>query len=307
VTDHLGSTTKLINTDGTEYSDMEYLAWGSDRLTPPGIGTSFKYTGQRQAEAGLYYYNARWYDPLTGRFIQADSIIPAPSNPLAWDRYAYGMNSPINYTDPSGHKACEDQGNGTVCTNDRPLEKSSEEIDKRVEQVVGFLNFTRNILRKITNEVNTLAKEYNYAIQTPHGVTLYETPTYPLGTGFRVFGDVEIGLDNNSDITLGPSSSRIGDLTFSPDSTGVVNERGIFGQEIEMLSPSGISIAGQATIWTKSYGSSVLEITPKLGIQVTYRPDTAFAGLIPLNLPGFVYAVITNPWIFQRTVEEFTK
>lgn len=51
VTDHLGSTTKLINTDGSDYSEMDYLAWGSDKLTPPDIGTSFKYTGQRLAEA----------------------------------------------------------------------------------------------------------------------------------------------------------------------------------------------------------------------------------------------------------------
>jgi RHS repeat-associated protein len=88
VTDHLGSTTKLINTNGTEYSETDYLAWGIDDPTPADIGTSFKYTGQRQAEAGLYFYNARWYDPELGRFIQADTIIPEPGNPMAWDRYA---------------------------------------------------------------------------------------------------------------------------------------------------------------------------------------------------------------------------
>jgi hypothetical protein len=228
---------------------------------------------------------------------------------MAWDRYAYGYNNPVKYTDPSGHKACEDQRNagGQVCVNDRPLERSTEEIDKRVEQVVGFLYFAQNILSKVTDEVNTLAKEYNYAIQTPHGVTLYETQDYPLRTGFRIFGDVEVVLDNNSDITLGPSSSRAGNFTFSPDYTGVVMEGGIFGQEIDMLSPSGISIAGQATIQTKSFGSSAFEVTPILGIQVTYRPDTQFVSLIPANLPGFIYAVITNPWILQKTVSEFTK
>lgn len=103
VTDHLGSTTRLINADGTDYSETEYLSWGIDDPTPADIGTSFKYTGQRQAEAGLYFYNARWYDPEVGRFIQADSIIPEPGNPLAWDRYAYGLNNPIINNDPTGH------------------------------------------------------------------------------------------------------------------------------------------------------------------------------------------------------------
>jgi RHS repeat-associated protein len=113
ITDHLGSTTKMINTDGSEYSDSEeyfeikYLSWGSDQPNTPDLGTSFKYTGQRQAEAGLYFYNARWYDPKIGRFIQADTVIPEPDNPLAWDRYSYTLNNPINLVDPSGHIPCD--------------------------------------------------------------------------------------------------------------------------------------------------------------------------------------------------------
>ena len=52
---------------------------------------------------GLYHYGARWYDSALGRFIQADSIVPGAGNPLAWDRYAYTLNNPVRYTDPSGH------------------------------------------------------------------------------------------------------------------------------------------------------------------------------------------------------------
>jgi RHS repeat-associated protein len=126
VTDHLGSTTKLINTDGSEYSEMDYLAWGSDNLTPPDIGTSFKYTGQRQAEAGLYFYNARWYDPKIGRFIQADSIIPEPGNPQAWDRYAYANNNPLYYTDPSGHYSTINSSGGCSNTKDCPRDTDTE-------------------------------------------------------------------------------------------------------------------------------------------------------------------------------------
>ena len=38
-----------------------------------------------------------------GRFAQADSIIPGAGNSSAWDRYAYTLNNPLRYTDPSGH------------------------------------------------------------------------------------------------------------------------------------------------------------------------------------------------------------
>ena len=47
------------------------------------------------------FYNARWYDPMTGRMAQADTIVPGGVQGL--DRYAYVNNSPVVYTDPSGH------------------------------------------------------------------------------------------------------------------------------------------------------------------------------------------------------------
>ncbi|HUN24184.1 MAG TPA: RHS repeat-associated core domain-containing protein [Anaerolineales bacterium] len=48
-------------------------------------------------------YNARWYDPVLGRFAQADTIVPNPVDAKAFDRYAYVYNNPVRYNDPSGH------------------------------------------------------------------------------------------------------------------------------------------------------------------------------------------------------------
>ncbi len=59
------------------------------------------------SDFGLMNYNARWYDPALGRFVQADTLIPQPGNPQAWDRYAYVENNPLRYTDPSGHEFCQ--------------------------------------------------------------------------------------------------------------------------------------------------------------------------------------------------------
>ena len=52
---------------------------------------------------GLHYYVARWYDPATAHFAQADTIIPNPGNSGDWDRYAYVSYNPIRYTDSTGH------------------------------------------------------------------------------------------------------------------------------------------------------------------------------------------------------------
>jgi RHS repeat-associated protein len=57
---------------------------------------------------GLMFYNARWYDPYLNHFTQPDSIVPDPYNPQDWNRYSYARNNPIRYTDPSGHRPCED-------------------------------------------------------------------------------------------------------------------------------------------------------------------------------------------------------
>jgi hypothetical protein len=59
----------------------------------------------------LYFYNARWYDPALGRFVSADTLIPDPGDSQAWDRYAYTLNNPLRYTDPSGHNAYCDSKN----------------------------------------------------------------------------------------------------------------------------------------------------------------------------------------------------
>jgi len=62
---------------------------------------------------GLMFYNARWYDPALGRFAQADSIVPGGVQGL--DRYAYGLNNPSRYTDPSGHRACDEYDSEGNC------------------------------------------------------------------------------------------------------------------------------------------------------------------------------------------------
>ncbi|MCP4964916.1 MAG: RHS repeat-associated core domain-containing protein [bacterium] len=60
------------------------------------------------------HYNARYYDPLVGRFISADTIVPDPSNPQALNRYSYVTNNPVRYTDPTGHCQSWDEEAGCI-------------------------------------------------------------------------------------------------------------------------------------------------------------------------------------------------
>jgi len=46
--------------------------------------------------------NGRIYDPVLGRFLQADPVVQAPDNSQNLNRYTYVLNNPLSYTDPSG-------------------------------------------------------------------------------------------------------------------------------------------------------------------------------------------------------------
>jgi len=106
LSDHLGSTTLVTDASGNIVSELRYKPWGETRHNSGSTPTRYQYTGQYSytPDFGLYFYNARWYDPALGRFAQPDSLIPESSQGAqAWDRYAYVNNNPLKYTDPSGH------------------------------------------------------------------------------------------------------------------------------------------------------------------------------------------------------------
>jgi RHS repeat-associated protein len=71
-------------------------------LQSPDLPTDKLFTGQRLDGTGLYYYNARYYDPTIGRFISPDTVIQNPANPQCLNRYTYCLNNPLKYNDPSG-------------------------------------------------------------------------------------------------------------------------------------------------------------------------------------------------------------
>jgi RHS repeat-associated protein len=102
--DHLGSASVTANISGTKISEMRYYPYGEVRYSSGNTATPKRFTSQEeQVGIGLYDYEARFYDPAIGRFISADSIVPKPGDPQNLNRYAYTLNSPLKYIDPTGH------------------------------------------------------------------------------------------------------------------------------------------------------------------------------------------------------------
>ncbi len=104
LTDQLGSTAMTLTASAAITGELRYKAYGETRYTYGAPSTKYRFTGQREESTiGLYFYNARWYDAVLGRFVQADTVVPQPGNPQSLNRYSYALNNPLRYTDSSGH------------------------------------------------------------------------------------------------------------------------------------------------------------------------------------------------------------
>ena len=94
--DHQGSIAATANSAGTSTATYSYGPYGEPNATS---GIRFRYTGQFWlSEIGLYYYKARFYSPVLGRFLQTDPVGYQSDLNL----YAYVGNDPVNGKDPNG-------------------------------------------------------------------------------------------------------------------------------------------------------------------------------------------------------------
>lgn len=66
---------------------------------------------ERDADTGLLYYRARWYDPQVGRFISDDPIGFQGGD---INLYGYVVNNPLNFRDPTGKQRADRDRPGDI-------------------------------------------------------------------------------------------------------------------------------------------------------------------------------------------------
>ena len=106
----------LIDNNGNTVVEYYYDAWGNHKVVDEkgdeiidldNIGNlnPFRYRGYYyDTETGLYFLQTRYYDPETGRFLNRDSVEYAdPETINGLNLYAYCLNNPVEYVDPTGH------------------------------------------------------------------------------------------------------------------------------------------------------------------------------------------------------------
>jgi RHS repeat-associated protein len=112
LTDRLGTVHALADTTGAVVESYKFDAWGrvlgvyngnGVPLAESAVGNRLLWQGREYSwKTGLYYFRARWYAPVTGRWLSNDPI--GISGGL--NQYVFCGNNPVNFRDPWG--LCED-------------------------------------------------------------------------------------------------------------------------------------------------------------------------------------------------------
>ncbi|GAA3061169.1 LamG-like jellyroll fold domain-containing protein [Actinokineospora globicatena] len=85
------------------------------RTATTGTSRSVGYQGDwTDTSSGLVTMGARWYNPSTGSFVSRDTLTVGGPGSAGYNRYLYGVGSPLNGFDPTGHGWLSDLGHGLL-------------------------------------------------------------------------------------------------------------------------------------------------------------------------------------------------
>ncbi len=134
--DHLGSSSFITDDDGAVYQHLEYFPYGETWVEDGGTGQMpmYRFTGKElDPETGLYYYGARYYDPVLSRWISADPLLGTylsgqPNQgvykSINLDSFRYAANNPVRLLDPTGMAEKEQQ------------QQAAQQADDGIEQAI---------------------------------------------------------------------------------------------------------------------------------------------------------------------------
>ena len=100
--DLTGSPVAATDEQGNVIWRKEYSPYGEE-LNQEQQPDHRGFTGHvHDADLGLTYMQARYYDPILGRFLAVDPAAVNPEVPFSFNRYAYANNNPYKFMDPDG-------------------------------------------------------------------------------------------------------------------------------------------------------------------------------------------------------------
>jgi RHS repeat-associated protein len=218
-----GDVVGLLDSSGQEVVSYQYDTWGNEvsitgtKASTVGEKNPYRYRGYRyDSETGLYYLNARYYNPEWGRMLNADSFGGFTGELLSHNVYAYVQNNPVMYSDPTGYyraKAIGHEGhlsfNDIVSSNvETTVDAIAETICCRAEVTDGVAGAAGAItdyigdrvekLRHITNSNGTIVGIYSEEIAPKVKPNYAAKALGPTATALFVTADLHATINNNN-------------------------------------------------------------------------------------------------------------
>lgn len=234
--------TLITDDTGETAASYYYDAFGNieeETVTGSVYGNPYKYAGYRHdEETGYYYLMARYYDPVTARFLSEDTYRGSISDPLSLNLYTYCANNPVKYYDPTGHAFTEWDSKNVKSAKDRQVimdatkkwieanakgdKKAMDEAHKQAEAVRNKYRTADEkgrddgfTVMKDTNEISTRdssKKKSSSRSSSSKGSSAKETPAiailYDLDKGSFYSVNVSGGSSNSYRDYLSASTVR---------------------------------------------------------------------------------------------------
>jgi RHS repeat-associated protein len=106
LTDWLGGIRMWKDQSGNTDRTCENFPFGDAKTCQGGFGTAWGVFGdENDSEDNTYHTPYRQQSPTQGRWLTPDPAgmsVMDVTNPQTWNRYAYALNNPLSYTDPTG-------------------------------------------------------------------------------------------------------------------------------------------------------------------------------------------------------------
>jgi RHS repeat-associated protein len=133
-----------------------YEPYGQVRAQTGDTATDRGFLGQIEDDTtGLSYLNARYYDPAINLFISTDPLYDT-DKPKSLNPYAYAVNSPATFSDPSGLMSDYTFG---VETENAKLREYNKQLIAHIEHLQDVIRKQQKAINKLVSYVKALEAE----------------------------------------------------------------------------------------------------------------------------------------------------